>query len=266
MGLSVLTAFLLPDRLSHKAQPQLQALFAPIARPAGALGAWVQRHVAPDPIRDQRSSDEIRRENEELKISIATLSQENDYLRKLNGERQKLGPLRELCTPVAVVGSDSGARESLALAGSTLEGVREGMPVLYPGGVVGRIERAGLGGAQVLLITDPGFRIRARFGQFRRKPDNQIEFAELDTPPVLVEGMGRGAMVVRSLTVEQSKKLVEGVWVVLDERDWPARLKSQPLGRVTHIGRRRDAPLYAEIRVEPDTNLTRLREVMVMTQ
>ena len=266
MGLSVLTAFVLPERLANKTQPQLQALFAPVARPAGLLAASVMNHVAPDPVRDRRSTDEIRRENQELKAQFANVSYQLEDLRRRNAERQKLGPIRDLCLPVTVVGQDSGTRESLSLAGSSLEGLREGMPVLYPGGVVGQIERAGVGGAQVRLVTDIGFRIRANFAQFRRRPDNQIEFVQLETPPVLVEGISRGAMIVRSLTVVEASKLSEGNWVVASEPDWPPRLKGQPLGKITRIGRRRDAPLYAEIRIEPESNLMKLREVMVMVK
>jgi cell shape-determining protein MreC len=39
-----------------------------------------------------------------------------------------------------------------------------------------------------------------------------------------------------------------------------------PLGRVTAITPRPDAPLYAQIRVEPQVNLLRLREVMVVVK
>jgi hypothetical protein len=266
MGLSVLSGFVLPERLAGKAQPQLQALFAPVARPAGALGIWAQNHIAPDRVRDNRSTDEIRRENVELKTEFINLSALYSELQRENGERQKLGVLRDLCTPVAVVGPDAGGRESLSLAGSSLEGLREGMPVLYPGGVVGKLARAGIGGSQVMLVTDLGFRVRACFGQWHRNSDDQVEFVIIDTPPVLVEGSGHGTMMVRSLTVEQAKKLSRGNWVVLEERDWPARLKHQPLGKIEQIGRRRDAPQYAEIRIEPDSNLLNLREVMVMTK
>ncbi len=266
MGLSALSGFVLPERLVGKAQPQLQALFAPVARPAGIFGSWAQNHIDPDPVRDQRSADAIRQENAELKAQNINLGRLLKAELEKNGERQKLGALRDLCTAVPIVGSDSGTRESLLLAGSSFEGLQEGMPVLYPGGIVGKVARAGMGGSQVMLVTDPGFRIRASFGQFRRKPNNEIEFVETETPPVLVEGIGRGAMMVRSLTVEQAKKLSKGNWVVLNERDWPARLKGQPLGKIIQIGRRRDAPLYADIRIEPDSNLSNLREVMVMTK
>ncbi len=185
-----------------------------------------------------------------------------------NAEREKLGLVRDLCTPVAVVGPDSGARESLSLRSSTLEGITDGLFVLYPGGVVGEVERAGIAGAQVRLVTDPGFRVRGSFGKFQRRPDNQIEFSKLNAPTALVEGAGQGAMIVRSLTMEDARKaqIEPNDWVILSEPDWPLNLQGQPLGKVVKISPRPDAPLFAQIVIEPQENLSRLREVMVVTK
>jgi cell shape-determining protein MreC len=203
-----------------------------------------------------------------LKVAVQTLSTQLEELAQRNAEREKLGSVRGLCTPVEVVGPDSGTRESLSLRSSTLEGIAEGMYVLYPGGVVGQIERAGIAGAQVRLITDPGFRVRGSFGEFQRRPDNQIEFAKLNAPVGLVEGAGQDAMVVQSLTMEQVRagKVSLNDWVILSEPDWPLNLQGQPLGKITKISPRPDAPLFARIRVEPQSNLSGLREVMVVTK
>jgi hypothetical protein len=43
-------------------------------------------------------------------------------------------------------------------------------------------------------------------------------------------------------------------------------LQRYRLGRITSIGQRSNGPLFAEIQVEPPTNLLNLREVLVMVK
>src|SRR5205807_10168779 len=107
----------------------------------------------------------------------------------------------------SVVGTDAGARESLSLSGSTLEGIREEMYVVYRGGMVGQVERAGLGGAQVRLITDPSFRIRASFGTFQPDANGGLQFERVAAPSVVLEGCGKGAMLARTLPMKTLKEI-----------------------------------------------------------
>ena len=234
------------------------------------IGCIAASGAVTNPPTRANSPKRIRPENQELKAPRwLRSSAASTNCGKHNAERAEARDrFATLCTPVAVVGSDSGPRESLALRGSTLEGIVDGMHVLYAGGVVGQVERAGVAGAQVRLLTDPGFRVRGSFGTFRRRADNQIEFARLDAPTALVEGVGRDTMIVRGLSMDQSKSsgIALGNWVILAEPDWPENLQGQPLGRVVKIGRPPDAPLFAEITIEPQTNLSMLREVMVVTK
>ena len=129
------------------------------------------------------------------------------------------------------------------------------MVVLYPDGVVGKVQRAGVGGAQVRLVTDPGFRLLVAFGTFGilSRTARAADFIRRQAPTTVVEGAGRGAMVVRGLTRQQvaSAKIAEGDLVVVDDREWLDALQGLPLGKVTRIGNRREAPLYAEVRMEP---------------
>ena len=192
MALSGLSAFALPVKVSGRSSPQISMLFAPIARPAAAIASFLFHRMGGDLQEDSRDLETIRRENQELKAAVAALTQQNNTLAQRGAELDKLGPVRDLCVLVSVVGADAGMRESLSLRSSTLEGIKDGLFVLYPGGVVGQIERAGVVGAQVRLLTDPGFRVRGSFGKFHRRADNQIEFSKLNAPTALVEGAGAG--------------------------------------------------------------------------
>ena len=267
LGLSALSAFVIPPKYTLKVEPQIQGLFAPIARPAGLIADWLHNRVSPPALKDQRKNEDIREENRHLWAQVASLSTQLEELRQRVAERSKLGDVGRLCTLVKVVGGDPGSRDSISLAASTLEGVQNEQYVLCQSGLVGQVERAGLGGAQVRLITDASFRIRGSFAHFARDAKGNPQLELLGTPIVIVEGLGHGKMVVRSLTFEEAhQKLHEGDSIVLMDKDCPSVLEGWPLGRIERIGHLRDAHVFAEIRIEPTTTLTRLREVMVMTK
>ncbi len=266
MGLSVLTGFILPARYANRTHPEIQALFAPVSAPVSSIGRWAHNRFAPDTSPDRRADNEIRSENDKLKFELAYISRQFHDLQEREQERSRIGSLKDLCTPFAVVGGDPGPRESLQIRASTLEGLRDKMFVLYgAGGIAGQIQRAGFGGAQVRLITDTGFRERAGFARVETDA-KQSRIVPVVATQALVEGIGRNRMIIRNLTYEETSKIQVGDLVVLDEPDWPAYLKGRYLGHVTAKGKRADAPQFGEIRIEPRESLLRLQEVMVITK
>jgi len=122
--------------------------------------------------------------------------------RRRNAEWAPMGELRERCIPLAVSGTDAGTRESLALPASTLERVADGAFALYPGGIAGRVQgRVGFGGAQLRLITDPGFKVRCHVSH--RGEDGKVEQMTKDAlaegrhfQEVMNEGLIAGMSVV----------------------------------------------------------------------
>jgi cell shape-determining protein MreC len=266
MGLSVVTAFFLPQKQANRAHPEVQALFAPVAIPAGAAARWFHNRISPDISPDRRAAVDISRENIALWSENSRLTRQLQDLQEREQERSRLGSIKDLCTPFRVIGGDPGPRESLQILGSSLEGLRDKMYVLYgDGGIAGQIQRAGLAGAQVQLITDQGFRVRAKFIRFQ-VVDGQPRSVTVDAPQVVVVGSGKNRMVIRGPSRDQVTTVAVGDAVVLDESDWPSYLKGRYIGHVTAIGKRPDAPQFAEITVEPRETLLRLREVMVITK
>ena len=277
MGLSAVVAFVVPPQSSARFQPQVQALFAPVARPVGAIASLVNNRFSPTESDDRRAAKDIREENVELRAEVDALSTQLEEMYRQNAELGKLGSVKDLCRLVKVIGADSGTRDSLAISGTSLDGLKEDMYVLYPGGVVGQVQRVGVGGAQVRLVTDPAFRIRVRFVRYT-STNNDTHFEFLGTPIVLAEGAGNGTLVVRGLMLSDigydsngkpahgSDPLREGDYALLYDRDCPRRLQGEPIGRVIRISLRADARGFAEIRLQPGTSLKKLREVMVMTR
>jgi cell shape-determining protein MreC len=262
--LSALSAFVIPQRFTARAQPQVQSLFQPVARPVRSVAGWVNERLIKPPPKDARDAQALEAENEELRQETARLTHALEELRRREAEWERLGPIRESCTLLKVIGPDSGGRESLLLPGSTFEGLSRGQFVLFSGGVAGLLDKPpGALGAQVRLITDPGMKIEGYFAGFKDK-----QHVRRQTDAALFEGIGQGAMRCRGLTIEQVQKegVERGDGVFLHDKDWDERLHGLRLGKVVRIEPQTDAPLYADIRVEPTSNLLRLRDVMVLTK
>ena len=156
-------------------------------------------------------------------------------------------------------------RDSLSVQGA-FDATLLGQPVLYVGGLAGTVERAGLGGAQVRLVTDRSFNASARVGTFAVDVHGGVKFRSPEgLPPALVEGTGRGGMIIKNIHHKDAVEHVPvGAWVVLDDKDYPITLAHQKLGRVVSVRKRVEAPLMADIEVKPEWNLMALREVMVL--
>jgi len=267
LALCVVTAFVLPSKYANRAHPQVAVLFAPVSMPAGAIARKAHDALSPDPTTDVRQDQDIRRENEMLRETLARMTEQLKDLQARNDERSKIGPLREFCTPFAVIGGDPGPRESLQLRASSLQGLSDGMAALYTFGLVGRVQRAGIAGAQVQLITDSGFRVRV--SAKRIQPANG-EMAAVPRQRFLriAEGIGHNRMIIPRVTMEEvaAAGLRPGDVLVLDDPDWPPILKGTQIGQIKSIEKSKTHPGFADIHAEPPQVLLRLREVLVLTK
>jgi cell shape-determining protein MreC len=268
LGLSFLSAFVVPARFTNPVR-NLQGLFAPVARPARALGYALHARFA-RPETDNRSVADVKDENIRLRAELASLTGQLDELKRINGDRERLGDLRPLCTPFPVLGSDPASRDSLVLAASSRDGLAPDMPVLYPYGLVGEIDRVGPGGAQVQLVTDRQFRAGGRFKRMVKNERGEITYISKGRTMPVVEGAGKGEMVVRNVPLRDTGSANDGILVgdllALEDPERPTNLRDQWLGRVESIEPQPKAPQYAEIRIKPIKNLAGLREVMVMNK
>lgn len=260
--LSFLSAFVIPPEYTDKALPQVQSIFAPVSAPARRVGAWVHGRVSPPESKDRRRAEDVKAENQRLRAQVIELTEQIDLERKRNAQWETLRSLKDQCVPVEVAGADSGTRDSLALRGSTLEHVRDKAVAFYPGGVAGQIQgRAGLAGAQLRLITDPGFRVRGHF--VRMTPESKPQQI---SPELVFLGVGN-AMTLQTPLSEQKVReygLEVGDIAVAAEREWPQALVGTALGSITKMTPTRSPAGFVEVRIEPSANLKLLDEVMVM--
>jgi cell shape-determining protein MreC len=194
-----------------------------------------------------------------------------EELRKRDKAQEEMGDLRDACRAVQVWGGDAGARQTLSLRGSTLDGLGNGMAVIYPHGLVGKIELAGIGAARVRLITDANFVLAAAFGRFMPGgPDGKNgDFSRVETPAFTVAGDGHGRMLITNLLASDvtAAGLKKGDWVTLSDHDgWPSILQGYKVGEIDSIREQDRHPLFAEIVVKPDVELMKLKEVMVVAK
>ena len=269
--LSALSAFVIPEKYAAAVQPQVQGIFYPVARPVNSIARWFSGRLGAGAPKDPRSTQTLLEENDSLRQEVAAMMRELEELRRRDAELEMLGPLRERCTPFAVVGTDAAGRDGLLLRGSTLEGLKQGQAVLFPGGIVGRIVRSpGIAGAQVRLITDRGMRAEAFCVTFLRTSSGGTKPEQIKIPPIIVEGIGEGAMrCATSLTMEEVKSagLKEGDMVFLGkDNEWDEAVHNRRLGKIVRIEPQANSSLHAEIRIVPTADLLGLQEVMVMTK
>ncbi|GAO39001.1 rod shape-determining protein MreC [Sphingomonas changbaiensis NBRC 104936] len=148
----------------------------------GSIGSYINAagHV--------RQLQAEAKENQTKLIEARALAFENARLKRL------LGITERGTRPVAVarlVGSTgSSIRRYAILNAGYLNGVRSGMPVRGPGGLVGRIASAGAISARVSLITDGGMIVPVR-----RVPDGT---------PAIATGTGDGLIDIRALGAENT--------------------------------------------------------------
>lgn len=192
-------------------------------------------------------------ENEELRARIRDLERRGTNQNEMELMNRRLKRLlaleRELPTK-AVVASVT-ARDasvwfqSLTLNKGEVDGIRTGMPVLAPEGVVGLISSASPHASRVLLLTDPNSGIDVLVQRTRVRG---ILSGLLEQGTTL-------KYVKRSDDVRVGDRIVasglNGVYP-----------KGLPVGRVTRVSRKdRGLFLYAE--VAPEADASRLEEVLV---
>lgn len=271
MALALISSFVLSPKMGDVLKGPAMGAFAPISYPASMIGSGIRNRVSPRVTTDivspsnPRDIDTVRADNQRLHVELLNLKAQLDILVEREHARSQLGELRNRCTPMNVIATDSGGRQSLILGGTSFAGLKNEMPVLYAGGIVGKLAAVGVGGARVTLITDPSFKAIVTFMRIRHVADGKLEHVPL-LEPKLIEGRGDGIMTSRLTQDEISKSdLRKDDWVVLSDPDWPRELRLFRIGYVESIEPTRD-PGFMLVTTRPDQDLMRLSEVMVMNK
>lgn len=181
-----------------------------------------------------RAHEEIHRE----------LSQENLRLRRLLKFRED-SPWRTLAAEV--VGREMGpwSRNLLVNKGER-DGVREGMAVVTPVGLVGRVGEVGAASCRVVLMTDPHFRVSATLRTSRISG--------------LVSGGGAGELTLTYLPLDLQVQPGEAVLAAGGKSFCP---EDVPVGVVRKVRLDR-SQMFQTAQLEPAVNPGAIEEVLIV--
>ena len=237
----------------------LNLLFGFMQDPLTAVASWTSRqtNTVADALSGPRDLDEARTEIEELTAIIEAQEREIEELREIQGEWQILQDLfnRARLTPelrrqtANVIGYDtSPAVRSIIIDKGSEDGLRVGMPVESPRGLIGRIFRTTQNSAQVVLITDNASAIPVRLGSSRATGSLR----------------GRGAtgdLIVEWIDLKFQIELGEVVLTSGLGGDFP---QDVVIGRVVQIIRN-ESDLFQQAIVQPATDFDTMEIVFVIT-
>ncbi|MDX2180915.1 MAG: rod shape-determining protein MreC [Bryobacteraceae bacterium] len=191
-------------------------------------------------------------ENRRMKDELGKLKLENHYLKSelATAQRaealqafQKRSPSKTVAARVVGTATGVGAKVVFADRGTT-SGVRKGMAVITPDGIVGKVIASFPNASQVQLITDPSFAAGVVSGKNRTVGT--------------LKGQGRSDVIVDYVQIEQPVEQGEWFYTSGDDRVFP---KGLPVGQASVV---RQGRTFKEIFVAPSGFQRGLEEVLIV--
>ncbi|MCA9600758.1 MAG: rod shape-determining protein MreC [Polyangiales bacterium] len=203
---------------------------------------------------------DVKKENERLESENARFRMRLRRLDAVGDENKRLRELLQLqqylggeSLPAQVIGMDFHAYFDvmrIRLDVGEDDAIKPGMPVIGPGGLVGKIVRVEGRYSDVRLVTDPRSNIDVRV---RRTGARGMLKGTLAS--------GRYLCRIEYLDRNDDVKVGDEVYTSGFGKDFPASIL---VGRVSKV-LRRDFGLYQEVEVLPSVKFDRLEEVLVLT-
>ena len=196
----------------------------------------------------------VRQELSWVRGRVRELEREVDHQRRVEDENRRLRALLQLRnelggSPIAARLTGIGASQlfhTATLNRGTGDGVAEGMAVLAPRGVVGRVVSASPNAARVLLLEDPGSGVDAVVQRTRTRG--------------IVEGAAAGKLKLKFVTPDEELRLGDEIVTSGLDGIFPRGL---PLGNVTRIAED-DTGLFQSAELVTAVDFQKLEEVLVM--
>lgn len=204
-------------------------------------------------IRDYLWLSGARQENERLRIQLAEQKLENQQLHRLLerfGREEEVRAFQNrfssqtLMAEIIGVGSNPNAKEVFIDKGAGA-GIKSGMGVITPDGIVGKVQAVYASSSLVLLISDPGAGAGVVLENSRVRG--------------VLKGSGTRRCRLQYVGNEVEVRIGEKIFTSGDDRIFPRGL---PAGEVIGIG---VGSAFQEIHVKPFAALDRLDEVLVIT-
>ena len=199
----------------------------------------------------------VRKENRELQEEIGRLKLEQVRLRDDADQAHRLQALLEFKqhyvgqTLAAQVIGSSGSEQShvIYIDKGSASGIKPDMPVITPDGIVGKTKDVTRFNAQVLMIND-------------RESGAGVILTDSRLQGVL-RGVGQGELQVSDIMSDEKVEPGEQIVTSGGDRIYP---KGLPVGTVSSAVPDAENDPFLKIIVKPAANLSRLEEVLVVTQ
>lgn len=224
------------------------AVLRPGSAVGQAAGGFVERYLSLVGLKQENEA--LREEIKALRLETMTLrerAEATSRVEKLLGFPEPPDWRKEGARVIAHRVGPTAILETILVDRGKLSGAQEDTPVLCTEGVVGRIYRAGLSVATVLLLIDPASRV-AVVGRDNRAAG-------------VVYGMGTGELLV--VKYVGLKSTIEPGEILITSGMDGVYPKGLPVARVTSV-RREEATLFMDVQAEPLVDIPRLEEVLLL--
>lgn len=195
---------------------------------------------------------DARNQSRSLHTEVDRLKLENQFIKNELAAAQRASSMAgfQARTPskmigARIIGATTGAgTKSVLIDRGTANGIRKGMAVVTPDGIVGKVLAVYPLAAQVLAVTDPGFAAGVE------SQTNHIHG--------VIKGVGNGVAKVDYIPLGQKIAVGEQFYTSGEDRVFP---KGLPVGRVTSV---KDGGNFQEILVTPFGLQAAPEEVLVV--
>jgi rod shape-determining protein MreC len=196
----------------------------------------------------RQENRELKQEIERLRIEQVRLNQDAEQARRLQallGFREQF--ISKTLAAQVIGSSGSEQSRSIYIDKGTRDGIKPDMAVITADGVVGKVLRTFRSTSQVLLVNDQTSGVGAILEKSRLQG--------------VLRGTPLGEVVLEKVMSDEAVQPGERVLTSGGDQIFP---KGLPVGTVTKVSP--GAELFLNIRVKPSADLSRLEEVLVITQ
>jgi rod shape-determining protein MreC len=197
---------------------------------------------------------DVRRQNRDLQEELGRIRLENARLKTDVEQNRRLQALLDFKekyvgkTVAAQVIGSGGSEQSHVVYIDKHDGIKAGMPVITPDGIVGKIKEVYPLSAQVQLIND--------------HDSGAGVILENSRLQGVLRGSDLGELRVDDIMADEKVEVGERVITSGGDRIYP---KGLPVGTVTKVSQDNDAGPFLTIKIKPAADLNRLEELLVVT-
>jgi rod shape-determining protein MreC len=222
-----------PERLAHNVGLSVR-------------GVW-SRYIYLRDLRKQ--NDDLQAENDRLRLEQASLAEDARAGQRLREMLDFRGQYIDKTLPAQVIGT-SGTDQArvIYIDRGSKDGLKVQMPVITPDGIIGKLKNVFPSTSQVLLISDQtsGTGVMLQTTRVRG----------------VMKGNASGQPQIVNISPDDRIKPGEPVMTSGGDQVYPAGL---PVGVVDRVEADPDTP-YVNVVIKPNANLSRLEEVLVVTE